>query len=244
MQLTRPVKVKPHRFFDPASIAPDVPFWAIGDVHGRYDLLAPLLDDLLKTQEQIVLLGDYINKGPQSADVLRLVKQACETGQVVALRGNHEEMLLRFIARPRIETGHMLLYGGDATLDSFGATGLRADMALWEMSKLRNRLVENMGDVAGWLPTCPYLWQSGNVAALHAGADPTLGINDQADIGFAWGHPKFTDQARRDGVWVVHGHKPVDDITVKAGRIAINTQADTSGKLSAVRISRGQIVAR
>jgi len=133
MQRPRPLKIKSHKSFDPAKIAPEKPFWAIGDVHGRYDLLAPLLDDLLKTPDHIVLLGDMINKGPQSADVLRLVKQACDTGQVTALRGNHEELLIRFIARPRIETKHMLIYGADATLDSFGATGLHGEMALWEM---------------------------------------------------------------------------------------------------------------
>lgn len=243
MQRPQPLKIKSHRTFDADKIAPDAPFWAIGDVHGRYDLLAPLLDDLLKTSEHIVLLGDMINKGPQSADVLRLVKQVCDTGQVTALRGNHEELLIRFIARPRVETKHMLAYGGDATLDSFGATGLHADMALWQMSKIRNLLVDKMGDVADWLQTLPYLYHNGNVAALHAGADPAKPIHDQAKIGFAWGHPYFEKQARRDGVWVVHGHKPVSAIEVKAGRIAINTLADGTGHLSAVRIAKGEIAA-
>lgn len=243
MQAPRAIQIKNHRSFDTANIAPDAPFWAIGDVHGHYDLLAPLLDDLMKTQEQIVLLGDMINKGPQSAAVLRLVKQACDTGRVVALRGNHEDLLMRFIDRPRIETKHMLLYGGSATLDSFGVHGLSNDMALWEMSKIRNRLVEKMGDVADWLPTCPYVWQSGNTVALHAGADPSEGIAVQTAKLFAWGHPQFENHARKDGIWVVHGHRPVTDITVQAGRIAINTCAGATGKLTAVRISKGRIEA-
>jgi len=100
-----------------------------------------------------------------------------------------------------------------------------------------------MGDIADWLPTLPYTYQTGNVAALHAGADPAQAITDQAQIGFPWGHPHFDKQARSDGVWVVHGHRPVAAIEVKAGRIAINTQADITGILSAVRLAAGEIAA-
>lgn len=244
MQDLRQLTPRSHSQFQTEKIAPDAPFWAIGDVHGCYDILAPLLDDLLQTGEHIVLLGDMINKGPQSAAVLRLVKDAYATGQVTALRGNHEELLLRFLDKPRLEAKHLLLYGGDATLNSFGVTGFYHDMALWELSKIRNKLREQMGDIEDWLAACPRVWRSGNVAALHAGADPQQGLDAQPDIVFPWGHPLFHKKNRIDGVWIVHGHQPVPEVTVKSGRIAVETQGYLTGKLSAVRIAKGKIEAR
>ena len=244
MQLLQRLTLKPHRVFAPETLTPDTPFWAIGDVHGRYDLLAPLLDDLLATGDQIVLLGDMINKGPQSAQVLNLVKQAAETGEVIALRGNHEELLIRFLERPRVETPHLLAYGGSTTLESFGITGLAGNLALWEMSKTRDALKEAMGDLVGWLNGLPYSWKNGNIVALHAGADPEHPLTDQPAQTFAWGHPQFASQARHDGVWVVHGHRPVPSIEVKAGRISINTLPSNLDKLGVVRVANGQIMTR
>lgn len=230
--------------FQLADIAPDEPFWAIGDVHGCYDLIAPLLDDLLKTGEHIVLLGDMINKGPRSAEVLHLVKQACETRQVTALQGNHEVLFLRFLEKPRVEAKHLLLYGGEDILKSFGVTGLYHDMALWELTKIRNKLREVVGDLEDWLLSCPTSWRSGNVVAMHAGADPFESIDSQPQCVFPWGHPVFQKKTRLDGDWVVHGHHPVSSVTVKNGRIALDTQAHITGHLSAVRIAKGEITPR
>ena len=224
-----------------AGLAPEVPFYAIGDVHGRYDLLAPLLDRLLATDDPVVLLGDYINKGPDSAAVLRLVRQATMTGQVIALRGNHEELLLRYLVRPRVLYDTFLGYDGLATLQSFGVGAPEPDGGLREMSRLRNALRARLGDLEDWIAGLPFHFQSGNVVALHAGCDPALPIDAQHPPSFAWGHPKFTKEPRGDGVWVVHGHTPVPAVSIKQKRIAIDTGAHQSGALSAVRIAPGRL---
>jgi serine/threonine protein phosphatase 1 len=230
-----------HKVFKAATLAPAAPFWAVGDVHGRYDLLAPLLDKLLALNEPVVLLGDYINKGPQSADVLRLIKAACATGQVTALRGNHEDLLLRFLERPRIETETMIRFGGIATFESFGVTGLSADLTLKQRSKIRDSLLSAMAELPAWLTTLPYVLQSGNIVAMHAGADPLQPLALQPQAGFAWGHPRFVSTARQDGIWVVHGHHPVPAVEIKNGRISLETQCVETGALSAVRISKGAV---
>ncbi len=224
-----------------ASLAPDAPFWAIGDVHGCYDLLAPLLDALLRRDEQIVLLGDYINKGPQSAKTLQLIHQATQTGRVIALRGNHEELLLRFLERPRLEFQNLRSHNGGNIFASFGLPFPSDAMTPRDLSQNRNALRDKMGDIATWLATCPNAWHSGNITALHAGADPQCALGQQPEKAFVWGHPLFEKIQRADGQWVVHGHRPVAQITVKQRRIALETQAHVTGRLSAVRISQSLI---
>ncbi len=225
--------------FAAPDLAPDAPFWAIGDVHGRYDLLAPLLDKVMGEAEPVVLLGDYINKGPDSAAVLRLIQQATATGQVTALRGNHEQLLLQYLARPRVLTDSFFGLGGLATLHSFGVDCTEPVLDLKQMSRLRNALRTGLGDLEDWLGTLPFFIRSGNVVALHAGADPRMPIESQHTASFCWGHPRFATEGRDDGVWIVHGHQPVGAVSVRQRRIAINTIGDDSGHLSAVRIAPG-----
>ena len=223
------------------DLAPDAPFWAIGDVHGQYDLLAPLLDRVMREGEPVVLLGDYINKGPDSAAVLRLVRQATATGQITALRGNHEQLLLQYLARPRVLTDSFFGLGGLATLHSFGIACTEPVLDLKQMSRLRNALRAGLGELEDWIGTLPYFVRSGNVVALHAGADPRSPIESQHPASFCWGHPRFATEERSDGDWIIHGHQPVVAVSMRQRRIAINTVDGKSGQLSAVRIASGGI---
>lgn len=227
--------------YNAADLAPDEPFWAVGDVEGRYDLLAPLLERLMRGTDPIVLVGNYINNGPESAATLRLLQQAKANGQVIALRGNHEELLLRYLIRPRVLTGMFFDYGGQATLESFGISCEIPVTDEREMSALRNRLRDALGDLTNWLEALPYYFASGNITAMHAGADPLTTLTSQHAPGFCWGHPMFHKTARPDGHWVVHGHQPVESVTIKERRIALNTQSNRSGTLSAVYITPGAV---
>ena len=224
-----------------ADLAPDAPFWAVGDVHGRADLLAPLLTRLIATGEQVVLLGDYINRGGDSAEALRLVHQAGQAGQITALRGNHEDLLVRFLARPRIAARQFVRYGGNATLRAFGVAPLDDTASPRDISACRNALAAAMGPLADWLQQLPWMYLSGNVAALHAGADPAQPVAAQFPPSLAWGHHRFTKDPRTDGLWVAHGHHRVAQVTVKDRRIAVDTGAYETGILSAVRIAAGSI---
>lgn len=223
------------------DLAPETPFWAIGDVHGRYDLLAPLLDRLMGGSDPIVLLGDYINKGPDSARVLRLLHQATGTGRVIALRGNHEDLLLKYLVRPRVLNDTFLGYGGDTTLASFGVRHQMPLVNPREISRVRNDLRDKLGELETWVSNLPSLHRTGNVAAMHAGADPQTHIDSQFPPSFSWGHPKFDKAPPKDGLWVIHGHKAVPSVTVKDRRVAMNTLAGDSGKISAVRIAAGSL---
>ena len=222
--------------------APDTPFVAIGDVHGRLDLLAPLLDRVQRLGLPVVMLGDYIDHGPDSAGVLRLLHDRAGQMDLTCLRGNHEDLLLRFLHRPRRTGKTWLRFGGRATLASFGLHDLPDDPRPPDMMRARDAVIAGLGDATvTWMKSMPYWWQSGNVAACHAGADPHQPLPDQLPKAMAWGHPDFGLVPRADGVWCVHGHKMVRKLTVRDGVISVDTGAWHTGTLTAALIGDGKV---
>ena len=103
-------------------------------------------------------------------------------------------------------------------------------------------LAQAMGDdLIAWMHALPSFWISGNVAVTHAGADPFRPVNDQPTRNLLWGHPEFEKTPRADGMWVIHGHIIVDQPRIEAGRVAIDTGAYATGRLTAAHISRGGV---
>lgn len=224
-------------------IEPDQPFVAIGDIHGCADLLREL-DRLIEAHcasWPVVFLGDYVDRGEQSREVLELLMSVSpeSTPSVTCLMGNHERMLLEFLNDPAANGPRWLRNGGLQTLASFGVAlkgGDTKDPAVFK--DLRNRLSDAMGEMAiAWLSTLPLKWRSGNVWAVHAGADPALPMTEQPEDVLLWGHSAFRYTPRSDGQWVVHGHTIVDAAQIQSGRIALDTGAYATGRLSAAGIS-------
>lgn len=113
-------------------------------------------------------------------------------------------------------------------------------MSLPELHSCRDRLQQAMGpDLIAWLMDLPVSLLTGTVLITHAGADPGRAVQDQPRAGLLWGHPRFFKQRRRDGIWVVHGHTVVASPTAERGRIAIDTGAFATGRLSAVCLAAG-----
>ncbi|MFA5580703.1 MAG: metallophosphoesterase [Paracoccaceae bacterium] len=218
-----------------APLAPDAPFWAIGDVHGRYDLLAPMLERIADDAPgQVICVGDYIDRGDASAQVLRHLAGAPD---IIALMGNHEDMLVNFLDHPA-SGNRWLRHGGLDAVQSFGITDVSDLMSDAALHDLRDALLAAMGDdLVNWLRGLPRQWRSGNVAVVHAGADPGLPMDAQSARVLTWGHPEFAKHPRRDGIWVVHGHTIVDAAHQVAGRVAIDTGAYATGTLTAAHIS-------
>lgn len=228
-------------------IAPGPAFVAIGDIHGRADLLREV-ETRIEAQAPglpVVFVGDYVDRGEQSREVLELLMSTSPKGPqpVTCLMGNHERMLLDTLDAPERYTARWLRNGGLQTLASFGVAPPRGGpgdpSALLEM---RDRLAEAMGAaMIDWLRARPLSWQSGNVWAVHAGADPAHPMTDQPEAALLWGHPSFNRSRRDDGNWVVHGHTIVDAPRVEGGRIAIDTGAYATGRLTVARIEAGQV---
>jgi serine/threonine protein phosphatase 1 len=220
-----------------APLAPEEPFVAIGDVHGRDDLLGRLLDRLEAEEPElrVVLVGDYIDRGERSASVLARLSSR---PHLVCLMGNHEAMCLGFLEDPAREGPRWLANGGLQTLASFGIGGVTLGSGPTALEAARDRLAMAMGEnLIGWLADRPLLWHSGNVAVVHAGADPLRALEDQEERTLLWGHPRFAAQPRTDGIWVVHGHTILPEPVVEAGRIGIDTGAFATGRLTAALIA-------
>lgn len=218
-------------------IAPETPFAAIGDIHGRADLLQRLLDRL-DPALPVVCVGDYVDRGDHSAEVLRLLQAR---GDITCLMGNHERMLLDFLNDPVANGQLWLSNGGLQTLLSFGVTGVErvhGREGHKNLAAAADALALAMGGpLVDWVAGLPLQWQSGNVAVVHAAADPDQPMDAQTAKTLQWGHPTFTRKPRADGLWVLHGHTIVDAPEVKGGRIAIDTGAFATGRLTAAVVS-------
>ncbi len=221
--------------FDP--IAPDQPVVAVGDIHGRFDLIQKLPEKPGDTQ--IICLGDMVDRGEQSAEVLRMLHAAPD---VITLMGNHEQMMLKFIDNPEENGERWLRYGGLQTLASFGVSGITQRSTGSDLVRARDALFHAMGDdLVDWLANLPKYWTSGNVAFVHAGADPEIAIEEQENRTLLWGHENFGKVSRSDGIWVVHGHTIIDTPTIKNGVVSIDTGAYATDKLTAATIFQGEV---
>lgn len=219
----------PRPFPDPR---PDAVLSVVGDVHG---CLRPLEALLPRLPGQIVMVGDLVDRGEQSADVLRLLQ---DRPDIICLMGNHEAMLLDFLNDPMPQGASWLRHGGLQTLASFGVSG---GLGAAGLPALRDGLAQAMGDpLIHWLGTRPRVFASGNVAVTHAGADPKRPIAEQTDT-LVWGHPACGTVPRRDGTWIVHGHVIVPAPDVRNGVIRVDTGAYSGGPLSAAILGDGPL---
>ncbi len=229
-----------HRFRAPPP-APLAPFHAIGDVHGRADLLEALLQRLraAPTEGPLVILGDMIDRGPDSAQVLRLL-HGMAVSDLVCLLGNHEQMMLDFLEAPDQRAERWLRNGGLNTLESFDVAP--PEMAVpGSAARCAGELRQALGPILPWLQARPVIWRSGNVVAAHAGLDPNRAPESQERHDLIWGHPRFAKRPRRDGLWVVHGHVVQPEPLSHEGRIALDTGSWFTGRLSAARIGAGTV---
>jgi serine/threonine protein phosphatase 1 len=230
-----------------APLEPETPFYVIGDVHGCETLLEQLIEKIgqdspLGPKAKIVFVGDYIDRGENSAQVLNWVCNLTQNPNhdVTCLMGNHEDMLLKFLDDPEERGARWVRYGGLQTLASFGVGGVNASSTADALIRARDTLSDAMGsELIKWLADLPLYSQNGNVAVVHAAADPALPLSDQHPTVLKWGHKDFMKQARTDDVWIVHGHTIVDEANDTQGRIAIDTGAFATRKLTAVCIEPG-----
>ena len=229
-----------------ASVPNDRVVWAVGDVHGRADLLEPLLRrieaDADRVETHLVMLGDYVDRGRDSRGVLQLLCEAEARGRVrlTALRGNHEDRMLAFLTEPRIGPS-WCDYGGRDALASYGvgSPAGRTDAEGWAeaaralkaaLPPQHLRLLENLRSFA----------EHGDYFFAHAGARPGVGLREQDPEDLMWIREPFLSDRRPFEKIVVHGHTPVDEPHVDSRRINLDTGAYATGLLTALRLERDE----
>lgn len=235
-------RAPPH--FQPRPLFTTKPICVIGDIHGT---LAPL-NTLLETcaaqapDAQLVFLGDYIDRGEQTPEVLALLKKMHDETGAVCLKGNHEDMMLRFLDDPVHHGAAWLRHGGLQTLVGYGVSGVTLRHDPQSLTELRDHFRSALSiDMETWLRNLPCSFLNGTLAAVHAGADPARPISQQKPQHLLWGHKDFGTVTRSDGLWVIHGHTIVEDPVLVPGVISIDTGAYTSGRLTAALIENGSV---
>ncbi|WCT75241.1 metallophosphoesterase family protein [Sphingomonas naphthae] len=224
--------------------------YAVGDIHGRYDLLRQMLGLIVEdygTQARgrrltLILCGDYIDRGPESADVLEALVWLTRRPEfhVRLLKGNHEQGLLDFLDRPE-DGGPWLRYGGTRTLASYRIDPPAPDAKAAKLVKARDALLDRMP--ASHLHLLGALELSvtiGDYLFVHAGIRPGVALADQAEDDLLWIRDEFLEKDMRHDHFVIHGHSWIDDQpSIRPHRIGIDTGAYATGVLTAVRLEDG-----
>ncbi len=231
-----------------APLVIDRPTYAVGDVHGRHDLLTALLgmirDDAAAegyVRPRVVFMGDYVDRGEDSARVVAEIRGILEgTPEAIALRGNHEQMLLDFLEEPELRGPLWLRNGGLQTLLSYGVA-ISATAEAEVLVDAARRLALAMGPDLPFLHSLPTHAVFGKVLFAHAGADPELPVDMQSDRALLWGAPRFLREPRWDGLWVVYGHYITEEPSPEMGRIPTDSGAYFSNRLTAARLADGEI---
>lgn len=223
----------------PAEIPAGQRVYAIGDVHGRADLFAALIDAveaddaaLEAAQTEIVLLGDLVDRGPDSAGVVRLARGWQSRRTVRALMGNHEEMLLDSLEKEEV-LRHFLRYGGRETILSYPVDPkIYAEATLAETQDLMRTAIP-AGDL-DFLRAMEDMVRIGDYLFVHAGIRPEVALEEQKRSDLRWIREPFTTAMGDLGVTVVYGHTIYDKPDLARSRIGIDTGAYASGKLTAL----------
>lgn len=213
--------------------------YAIGDVHGCLDELRQL-EQLIESdaaniegEKWIVMLGDYIDRGPRSAQVIdHLLAPPPDGFRRFTLAGNHEQMLLDFLASPRSATD-WLEYGGWETLESYGIDTRGHMDAMVAATILGARMPRSHLD---WLQQLPVSLELPGFVFVHAGIRPGRLLAEQDESDLLWIREPFLEVPGDAGVLVVHGHTPATEPVLRSWRVGIDTAAFATGRLTSARI--------
>jgi serine/threonine protein phosphatase 1 len=226
---------------------PGARVYAVGDIHGRLDLLDQLLgqieDDIVDRPVEraaLVFLGDLIDRGPDSAGVIQRLRTLDGfPAKTSFLLGNHEEMFLRAIDGEPGIAHDWLRFGGDACVESYGLPPFALEAV--EEDRLGRLLTEAVpSEHVAFLRGFGDSISFGDYLFVHAGIRPGIAIEDQDPHDLRWIRRPFLSDIQDHGCMVVHGHTITDGVEERSNRIGIDTGAYQSGVLTAIAIEDDQ----
>jgi hypothetical protein len=226
----------------PASLPTGVRIYAVGDIHGRSDLLSRVLrgigaDCRRRPADRSITLfiGDYIDRGPDSRSVLDLLLRWRQNNETVFIRGNHEIFLPRFLADSR-------------TLDAWRQNGGLETLLSYGLKPTVNpdrheqvRLADELADALpkqhlDFLDSLDLSFSCGDYLFVHAGIRPGVPIREQTEDDMLWIREEFLAHEQPFERFVVHGHTPVSVPDLRSNRINIDTGAFATGRLTCIVI--------
>ncbi len=217
--------------------------YAVGDIHGRLDLLTMLLDLVERdnaarapAETYLVFLGDLIDRGAASKGVLDLLSTAnFPWAKPMFLMGNHEEAFLEVLAGDLSYLDNWLRFGGFECAQSYGLSA--AELAGGNPALLYRALRERVPqEHIDFIDSFYDSFALGRYVFVHAGIRPGIAIEDQDPHDLRWIRHDFLDDQSDHGVIVVHGHTVVETAAAHVNRVAIDTGAYRTGRLTAVRL--------
>nr|WP_247750780.1 MULTISPECIES: metallophosphoesterase family protein [unclassified Rhizobium] len=225
-----------------------VPTYAIGDIHGRYDLLTAIEALITADAAQfpgrklMITLGDYIDRGPDSARVVsHLMAPAPEGFDRICLTGNHETAMLAYVDG-EITLTQWLAMGAEATLLSYGLDSNHLARQYPSPKKLDDFIRASLpADHIAFLRDLPIMLDTPSVLFVHAGIDPHLSIADQTDQDLVFIRGRFLKSRTPLPKLVVHGHTQVKSPEARGRRLNLDTGAFHSGSLSVARFYEGTV---
>lgn len=213
--------------------------FAFGDIHGCYDELERVLQFLFNKQsagaeDQVIFIGDYIDRGPASRQVIeRLIRLKEELPKTVFLKGNHEDMLLDFLGLGG-SSGEVYLANGG--VDFFKSYGIVPEGPL---SDIRARLPESHLE---FLTSLEHGVSLGEFLFVHAGIDPQLELSQQKAHTLMWVRAQFIQKEHNAGKTVVFGHTPFEDVMLHMPyKIGIDTGLVYGNRLTVVEVVEGGV---
>lgn len=245
-KLPKPVDVPGAQFFVPSGRR----VYAVGDIHGRADLLERLLDDLARDIAQgsfegrpiLVFLGDYVDRGFQSKSVVDLLlSDRLSSFETYFLKGNHEAAMLQFLQDPTIGP-RWAEYGGVETLVSYNVQPPRTRTNPEEWEHASEQLNKAMSDAhKHFLHNLDLSVRIGDYLFVHAGVRPGVALDQQTERDLLWIREEFLQDRRQCEAVIVHGHTPTSAPFRDSRRIGIDTGAYLSGRLTAVRLENDKV---
>lgn len=230
-----------------ACLPAGIRVYAIGDIHGRADLLAELFGRIDASRAHFpaskalhVFLGDYVDRGPSSRDVIDLLLERGRQYPAIYLKGNHESYLSNFLKNPEV-FAEWRLYGGLDTLLSYGLApslnpGARERVVL--SSDLKRVLPAVHRDFFGSLTVS---FTCGDFFFVHAGVRPGIALAKQHEEDLLWIREDFLLHEDAYEKLIVHGHTPVIEPDIRFNRINIDTGAYATGKLTCLALERDEM---
>ncbi len=213
--------------------------YAIGDVHGRADLLIALAEaideeiDAAKSEgisSRVILLGDLVDRGPDSAGVIDFAKKWSKRHSVRILWGNHEEMFVKAFEEKDV-LRHFLRHGGRETLMSYGME--RKAFSKLSLSEIQQRMNEAVpAKHRKFMSKFEDMVLVGDYLFVHAGIKPGVPLEEQKKRTLRWIREPFLSHKKSHGPVVVHGHTITDEPVNAGNRIGIDTGAYATGRLT------------
>jgi serine/threonine protein phosphatase 1 len=229
------------------ALGPGDRIYAVGDIHGRSDLLDRLYRLIRADSENepqgrrvVVHLGDYVDRGPDSRGVIdRVIAPDLPGFDNVALLGNHDHMMRDFLRDPLTIGPGWMMNGAAATFASYGVEPpRRLDRHAFECARLaldRALPPSHRAFLKGLVP----MYRDGRFLFVHAGIRPGVSPEAQSLDDLIWIREEFLDSPADHGAIVVHGHSITREPDFRPNRIGIDTGAYRSGRLTALRIGDG-----